>query len=57
MSEPDDTERRRRLRAALDLELVPEQTDDETGASWGEPPSSEAAELRRYQEERPPHHL
>lgn len=42
-----------------DVELVPEQTTDDTDAGWspgGAPPGDKAAELRRYLDEKPPHH-
>ena len=47
----------RRLR--LDVELVPEQTSDDTDAGWGAGAGSDrdpAAVLRRYLDETPPHH-
>jgi hypothetical protein len=39
-----------------DDELLPEQTDDERGESWGERPEDDDELLRRYLAERPPHH-
>jgi len=46
----------------LDLDSVdldPSQTSDDTDASWGDVPSSGSAvdDLRRYLEEKPPHHV
>jgi hypothetical protein len=46
-------------RLALDVDLVPEQTGDDTDAGWGERPSraeDPAATLKRYLDEKPPHH-
>jgi len=46
-------------RLRLDVDLVPEQTTDDTDAGWGRDASSEqdpAALLRRYLEDKPPHH-
>jgi hypothetical protein len=43
----------------LDVELVPEQTSDDTDSGWGAEPGAEkdpAAVLRRYLDETPPHH-
>jgi hypothetical protein len=41
----------------LDVELVPEQTGDDTDSGWGgTAPESKAAELRRFLEDKPPHH-
>ncbi len=42
-----------------DVELVPEQTSDDTDAGWAGESRAEqdpAAVLRRYLEETPPHH-
>ena len=47
------------LELDVDLELVPEQTADDTDDGWGSESRSErdpAAVLRRYLDERPPHH-
>ena len=46
-------------RLELDVDLVPEQTGDDTDAGWGERPSRSddpASTLRRYLDETPPHH-
>jgi hypothetical protein len=43
----------------LDVELVPEQTVDDTDSGWGAESRTEqdpAALLRRYLDETPPHH-
>lgn len=56
MSEPAAADERAR-RLALDVDLVPEQTEDESGAGWGEPVVSSDADLRRFLDEKPPHHL
>lgn len=43
----------------LDVVLVPEQTADDTDAGWGAEARDERdprAVLRRYLEEKPPHH-
>lgn len=43
----------------LDVDLVPEQTTDDTDAGWGAESRAEqepAAVLRRYLDEKPPHH-
>ena len=43
----------------LDVELVPEQTTDDTDAGWGGDTRGErdpATVLRRYLDETPPHH-
>ena len=38
-------------------EPVPEQTTDDTDVGWGERPSEEDPDdLRRFRDERPPHH-
>jgi hypothetical protein len=50
-------ERKRRL--DLDVDLVPEQTVDDTDAGWGAEAGTDAdpaAVLRRYLDETPPHH-
>ena len=42
-----------------DLDLVPDQSTDDTDAGWGAESRAEKdprAVLRRYLEERPPHH-
>jgi hypothetical protein len=36
---------------------LPEQTSDDTDEGWNEPPTSDDDELRRWLDERPPHHL
>ncbi len=41
------------------VDLVPDQTVDDTEAGWGQPESSDvdpASVLRRYLDETPPHH-
>jgi hypothetical protein len=43
----------------LDVELVPEQTSDDTDAGWGSESRAEQdprTVLRRYLDEKPPHH-
>jgi hypothetical protein len=43
----------------LDVDLVPEQTTDDTDAGWGAESRAEqepGALLRRYLDEKPPHH-
>ena len=64
MTEPDPAVRpapepvvARRLE--LDVDLVPEQTTDDTDAGWGTERRADvdpAALLRRYLDEKPPHH-
>lgn len=60
MSEqPDDARGAAPRPLRLDVELVPEQTTDDTDAGWGAPArdgSDPAAVLRRYLDETPPHH-
>ena len=46
-------------RLELDVDLVPEQTADDTDAGWGGESRGErdpATVLRRYLDETPPHH-
>ncbi len=38
-----------------DLEILPDQTRDDTDAGWGEHRTSRAADEARYHEDRPPH--
>jgi len=48
-----------RVRPVIDVDLVPEQTSDDTDAGWGAESRTEsdpAAVLRRYLDEKPPHH-
>jgi hypothetical protein len=48
-----------RPRLDLDVELVPDQTSDDTDAGWGAAPTAAedpAATLKRYLDEKPPHH-
>lgn len=50
-----------RQRQALDVDLVPEQTSDDTDASWGggsdrSGSGADGDDLRRFLDERPPHH-
>jgi len=55
MTEPTPSPKR----LDLDVDLVPEQTTDDTDAGWGERPSRSddpASTLRRYLDETPPHH-
>lgn len=43
----------------IEVDLVPDQTSDDTDAGWGGEPREErdpAALLRRYLDEKPPHH-
>ena len=42
----------------LDVELLPEQTDEDTDLGWGArpEPSDAAADLRRFLHDKPPHH-
>jgi hypothetical protein len=38
-------------------ESIPEQTSDDTDRGWGElPPEEDPEDLRRFVEDRPPHH-
>jgi len=49
---------RKRLRLD-DLDLVPEQTSDDVDTGWtagSAAPGDRATELRRYLDEKPPHH-
>jgi hypothetical protein len=40
------------------FELLPETSSDERGEGWGEErPASSADDLRRFLDEKPPHHL
>jgi hypothetical protein len=39
-----------------DLELVPEQTTDDTDSGWDGSRADPAADVRRYLAEKPPHH-
>jgi hypothetical protein len=46
-------------RLELDVDLVPEQTADDTDAGWGgegRADADPASVLRRYLDEKPPHH-
>jgi hypothetical protein len=46
-------------RLELDVDLVPDQTSDDTDAGWGgesRGDSDPATVLRRYLDEKPPHH-
>jgi hypothetical protein len=46
-------------RLNLDVELVPEQTSDDTDAGWGGEERTDrdpATVLRRYLDDKPPHH-
>ncbi len=54
MSEQDGEARRLDLD---DVELVPEQTTDDTDAGWSTPRRDPVADLRRYLDEKPPHHV
>lgn len=48
-----------RPRLDLDVELVPDQTSDDTDAGWGaasQAGEDPAATLKRYLDEKPPHH-
>lgn len=56
--QPDQPDRRERRLDLDDVDLVPEQTSDDTDAGWGAgaAPGDRAAELRRYLDEKPPHH-
>jgi hypothetical protein len=61
VTDPDPgAERGRPRKLDLDVELVPEQTTDDTDAGWGAAggagPESKRAELRRFLEDKPPHH-
>jgi hypothetical protein len=38
-------------------EHVPEQSSDDTDEGWSEPQRSEDDDVRRWLDERPPHHL
>ncbi len=59
MSEPTPSDAERRRRLLDDVDLVPEQTDDDLDDGWssGSPaPGDSATALRRYLDEKPPHH-
>ena len=51
MSETDDW-----IRVDFDDELLPEQTTDDTDAGWGERPSTDAEDISRLLDDRPPHY-
>jgi hypothetical protein len=54
-----EAEMQRRRRLLDDVDLVPEQTGDDIDDGWstGSPaPGDGAATLRRYLDEKPPHH-
>ena len=36
--------------------VLPERSRDEEDAGWGDPPAEEDKDVRRFLEERPPHH-
>jgi hypothetical protein len=55
VSQQDDASPVRRLDLD-DVELVPEQTSDDTDAGWSTPRKDPVADLRRYLDEKPPHH-
>ncbi|MGA4540022.1 hypothetical protein ACPA54_08495 [Uniformispora flossi] len=38
-------------------DLLPDRTSDERDATWGESRSNDAADIRRFLDEKPPHHL
>jgi hypothetical protein len=57
VSEPAAAADERARRLALDVDLVPEQTEDESATAWGDRPESEGAQLQHYLDEKPPHHL
>ncbi|HEY5137280.1 MAG TPA: hypothetical protein VIJ41_15925 [Candidatus Nanopelagicales bacterium] len=55
MTEPTPSPKR----LDLDVDLVPEQTNDDTDTGWGgesRAAPDPAALLRRYLDEKPPHH-
>ncbi len=39
-----------------DDEVLPEQSVDDTDVGWGDRPDEDDADLRRFLDERPPHH-
>jgi hypothetical protein len=46
-------------RLELDVDLVPDRTSDDTDTGWGGPTARDedpAATLKRYLDEKPPHH-
>jgi hypothetical protein len=54
-----EAEMQRRRRLLDDVDLVPEQTGDDLDDGWSTgspPPGDSAATLRRYLDEKPPHH-
>ncbi|MFF7249633.1 hypothetical protein ACFZBU_37695 [Embleya sp. NPDC008237] len=56
-SGPAGPERRERDRFGWD-DLLPEASSDETDAGWGEArPAADPADLRRFLDDKPPHHL
>jgi hypothetical protein len=45
-------------RLALDVELLPERGSKDSDAAWGErPDSARDLDVRRFLDERPPHHV
>ena len=40
----------------LDVELIPDQSDDDSDAGWSEPTPDSGDDLRRFLDEVPPHH-
>lgn len=55
----DDSAAPKPPRPRIDVDLVPEQTSDDTDAGWGAESRADrdpAAVLRRYLDEKPPHH-
>ena len=36
--------------------VLPEQTNDDTDAGWGDPPEQDDDNVRRLEDERPPHY-
>ena len=59
MTDPVPPPQRRAARLDLDVDLVPEQTTDDTDTGWGAEARADvdpATLLRRYLDEKPPHH-
>ena len=45
-------------RQGYDDAVLPEQTSDDTDRGWGERPSGDSAsDLKRFLDEKPPHHI
>ena len=59
MTDDDAAPEQPPARPRIDVDLVPDQTSDDTDAGWGAPARDDrdpATVLRRYLDEKPPHH-